>query len=114
MSKRKYDDEALRAKALKLRKQGYRYREIARELGCSVYKVHEVLVPVEGVKSRIRQVAELADKVDKLRRRVEELSEEVIKLEGEISKARRAGRPQPPLAHLPQMLSVLCPRGRTR
>ena len=39
MPKKRYDDESLRRKALELRKLGMSYREIARELGCSVYKV---------------------------------------------------------------------------
>jgi transposase-like protein len=40
MPRRRYDDEALRARALELRARGLSYREIARELGCSVFKVH--------------------------------------------------------------------------
>jgi DNA-binding CsgD family transcriptional regulator len=40
MPRKRYDDEALRARALELRSRGLSYREIARELGCSVFKVH--------------------------------------------------------------------------
>ena len=43
MPKKRYDDEALRRKALELRKLGMSYREIARELGCSVYKAHQLI-----------------------------------------------------------------------
>ena len=38
MPRRKYDDEALRARTLELRSRGLSYREIARELGCSVFQ----------------------------------------------------------------------------
>ena len=37
--RRRYDD-VLRARALELRSRGLSYRETARELGCSVFKVH--------------------------------------------------------------------------
>ena len=43
MPKKRYDDEALRRKALELRKLGMSYREIAKELGCSVYKAHQLI-----------------------------------------------------------------------
>jgi transposase-like protein len=45
--KRRYDDEALRQRALELRAKGLSYREIARELGCSVFKVHQLISPYE-------------------------------------------------------------------
>jgi len=38
--RRRYNAEALRQRALELRSKGLSYREIARELGCSVFKVH--------------------------------------------------------------------------
>ncbi len=38
MPKRRYDDEALRQRALELRARGLSYREIAGELGCSVFQ----------------------------------------------------------------------------
>ncbi len=40
MPKRRYDDEVLSQRALELRSRGLSYREIAHELGCSVFKVH--------------------------------------------------------------------------
>jgi DNA-directed RNA polymerase specialized sigma24 family protein len=54
MPRRKYDDEALRAKALELGSRGLSYREIARELDCSVFKVHQPISPYESPRSRIR------------------------------------------------------------
>jgi orotate phosphoribosyltransferase-like protein len=51
--RRRYDDEALRARALELRAKGLSYREIARELGCSVFKVHQLISPYESPRSRI-------------------------------------------------------------
>ncbi|MCC6004318.1 MAG: helix-turn-helix domain-containing protein [Thermofilum sp.] len=64
--RRKYDDEALRARALELRSRGLSYREIAKELGCSVFKVHQLISPYESPRSRIRQVHELATRVEEL------------------------------------------------
>ena len=72
MPKKKYNDEVLKPKALELRKRGYSYREIAKELGCSVYKVHELLAPIESPKSRLKQIAELASKVDDLTKRLDQ------------------------------------------
>jgi orotate phosphoribosyltransferase-like protein len=43
MPKKKYNDEELKQKALELRKQGLSYREIAKMLNCSIFKVHELL-----------------------------------------------------------------------
>jgi len=97
--RKRYDDEALRARALELRRQGHSYREIARALGCSVYKVHELLAPLENPRSRLKQVAELAGKVEELERRVGELdsvlrgagvlAEELERLSHELSELVR-------------------------
>jgi predicted transcriptional regulator len=38
--RRKYGGDVLGQKALELRARGLSYREIARELGCSVFEVH--------------------------------------------------------------------------
>jgi DNA-binding CsgD family transcriptional regulator len=54
MPRRKYDDEALRSRALELRAKGLSYREIARELGCSVFKVYHLISPYESLRSRVR------------------------------------------------------------
>jgi orotate phosphoribosyltransferase-like protein len=43
MPKKKFNDQELKQKALELRKQGLSYREIAKKLNCSIFKVHEVL-----------------------------------------------------------------------
>jgi transcriptional regulator with XRE-family HTH domain len=86
--KKKYDDEALRARALELRSKGLSYREIARELGCSVFKVHQLISPYESPRSRIRQVLELARMVDELGRRVGELSAKLGELEHRLSQLK--------------------------
>jgi transcriptional regulator len=39
MGMMRYDDDALRVRVLELRKEGLSYKEIARRLGCSTYKV---------------------------------------------------------------------------
>jgi predicted transcriptional regulator len=61
--KKRRDDEALRARALELRSRGLSYREIARELGCSVFKVYQLISPYESPRSRIREVHELATRL---------------------------------------------------
>jgi len=43
MPRKIYDDEKLKPEVLKLRRQGLSYGEIARRLGCIVYKVYELI-----------------------------------------------------------------------
>jgi chromosome segregation ATPase len=78
MPKKRYADDELKQKALNLRREGYSYREIAEKLGCSVYKVHELISSYENPSSRLKQAVELADKLD-------ELSSKVKSLESTIS-----------------------------
>jgi predicted nuclease with TOPRIM domain len=74
MPKRKWDEEELRKRVLELRRKGKSYREIAREIGCSVFTVSKVLSPFENPQSRLRQVAELAMRVEELSRGIDELA----------------------------------------
>lgn len=74
MPRKIYDDEKLRQKATELRPKGMSYRQVAKELGCSVYKVCEILSPYESPQSRLKQVAELTNRVDELLAKVDELS----------------------------------------
>jgi orotate phosphoribosyltransferase-like protein len=53
--RKRYDDEALRARALELRSKGLSYRGIARELGCSIFKVYQLISPYESLRSRVRR-----------------------------------------------------------
>ncbi|MCC6005737.1 MAG: helix-turn-helix domain-containing protein [Thermofilum sp.] len=92
MGRKRYDDDALRAKALELRREGLSYREIARRLGCSVYKVWELISPHENIRSRIKQVAELAQKLDELSRRVGEIEEKISRVRGLEGLAELASR----------------------
>jgi hypothetical protein len=69
------EEEALREKALELRRMGLSYRQLAGQLGCSTFKVHELLKAYESPQSRLRQAAELADRLEELRREVEGLKE---------------------------------------
>jgi predicted transcriptional regulator len=83
--RRRYDDdEALRARALELRSKGLSYREIARELGCSVFKVHQLISPYESPRSRIRQIQELSTRVDELNRRLRDLEGLASRLEATV------------------------------
>jgi predicted transcriptional regulator len=79
MPRKKYNDEELKQKAIDLRTKGYSYREIAKTLGCSVYKIHDLIAPYENLNSRLRQAAELARKVDAMSDKVSRL-ESVIGL----------------------------------
>jgi predicted transcriptional regulator len=88
MPRKRYDDEALRARALELRSKGLSYREIARELGCSVFKVYQLISPYESPRSRIRQVHELARMVDELSKRVGELNTKLGELEHRLSQLK--------------------------
>jgi hypothetical protein len=96
---RKYDDEALRSRALELRSRGLSYREIARELGCSVFKVHRLIASYESPRSRIRQVVELAGRVEELSRRLRDLEGLASRLEATV---------KPPAFNLEPDLRLLC------
>ena len=74
MPKRKWNEEELRRKALELRRQGKSYREIAKEIGCSVFTVSRILSPFENPQSRLKQAAELAMKVEEISKRIDELT----------------------------------------
>jgi transposase-like protein len=97
--RRRYDDEALRQRALELRARGLSYREIARELGCSVFKVHQLISPYESPRSRIKQIVELAG-------RIEELSRKLRDLEGLASRLEAAVKP--PAFNIEPDLKLLC------
>ena len=99
MPRRRYDDEVLRARALKLRSRGLSYREIARELGCSVFKAYQLIAPYESPRSRIKQVHEFAG-------RVEELSGKLRDLEGLAS--RLEATVKPPAFSVEPDLRLLC------
>jgi DNA invertase Pin-like site-specific DNA recombinase len=61
MPRRRYEDEVLRQRArglVELRSRGLSYREIVCELGCSVFKVYQLISPYESPRSRIKQVLE--------------------------------------------------------
>jgi predicted transcriptional regulator len=88
MPKKRYDDEVLRSRALELRGRGLSYREIAKELGCSVYKVHELLSPVESPQSRIKQVVELSKKVEELGRAIADFEARFNELKSMLSEVR--------------------------
>jgi orotate phosphoribosyltransferase-like protein len=87
MPRKRYDDEVLRARALELRSRGLSYREIARELGCSVFKAHQLISHYESPRSRIREVQVLAT-------RVEELSSKLRDLEVQVSRIKAAVKPR--------------------
>jgi len=88
MPRKRYDDEVLRSKALELRGRGLSYREIAKKLGCSVYKVHELLSPYESPQSRIKQVVELSKKVEELSKGVADFESKFNELKSVLSEVR--------------------------
>jgi len=54
MPKKKYDDDDLRKKAMALRDKGCSYREIAQRLGCSLFKISELISDVEQPERRLK------------------------------------------------------------
>jgi len=88
MPKKKYNDDRLRDEMLTLRRQGFTYREIAVKLGCSTYKVHELISPFENPNMRLRQAAELADKLSILTGRAEALEKRLASLEERLAKLK--------------------------
>jgi transposase len=97
--RRRYDDEVLRARALELRSKGLSYREIARELGCSVFKVYQLISHYESPRSRIRQVHELATRVEELSRKLGEIESLASRLEAAV---------KPPAFNIEADLELLC------
>ncbi|MCS7119405.1 MAG: hypothetical protein RMH75_06035 [Archaeoglobaceae archaeon] len=73
MARRKLDDLRIKEEALKLRREGYSYREIAKKVGCSVFKVHSLISQYESPRERIKQVVELSDSVEKLKGEFDEI-----------------------------------------
>jgi predicted transcriptional regulator len=74
---RKYNDEELRPKAVELRKQGLSYAQIARRLGCSPGKVHQLIGPLESTQARLKQLAEIDRRIEELRSRLHSLANEL-------------------------------------
>lgn len=85
LPKRKYDDEKLRGEALKLRGEGLSYREIAKRLNCSVYKVYELISEHESPAVRLRRLRKLVNAVDELESRVRALDREASRLQSIVS-----------------------------
>ena len=88
MPKKIYDDEKLRPEALELRRQGLSYREIAKRLGCSVYKVYELISEYESPSSRIKQSIELAGKLDELASKINTLETQISKIQSSLSNVK--------------------------
>ena len=86
MPKKVYDDDKLRERALELRRRGYSFRQIAKELGCSVYKAYDLISQYEKPSHRLKQAIELADKVEKISSEVEILTKKLKKLTLKTSK----------------------------
>jgi transposase len=97
--RKKYNDEILRQRALELRSKGLSYREIARELGCSVFKVYQLISHYESPRSRIRQVHELAGRVEELSRKLGEIESLASRLEAAV---------KPPAFNIEADLELLC------
>jgi orotate phosphoribosyltransferase-like protein len=86
MPKKKYNDEELKQKALELRKQGLSYREIAKKLNCSIFKVHEVLskkrIDLENEILKIKYNVDfiLESELPEIRKRIEKIESELDSL----------------------------------
>ena len=99
MPRRKYGGDVLRQKALELRARGLSYREIARELGCSVFEVHQLISPYESPRSRIRWVHELTTRVEELSSKLRDLEVLASRLESTV---------KPPAFNIGVDLQLLC------
>jgi orotate phosphoribosyltransferase-like protein len=86
MPKKKYDDQELKQKALELRKQGLSYREIAKKLNCSIFKIHEVLaekrIDLENEILKIKYNVDfiLESELPEIRKRIEKIESELDSL----------------------------------
>ena len=86
MPKKRYDDEVLRRKALELRRLGMSYREIARELGCSVYKAHRLISQPKKVSITPSPIQQLAEDVKRIKSTVADQSIKIGDIEAKIRK----------------------------
>jgi orotate phosphoribosyltransferase-like protein len=92
MPKKKFNDQELKQKALELRKQGLSYREIAKKLNCSIFKIHEVLsekrMDLENeiltIKYKIDFIME--NELPEIRKRIEKIESELDSLKRNIKK----------------------------
>jgi len=84
---KRYDDQSLMPRALELRSKGLSYAAIARELGCSPGKVHDLLAPFESPKNRLEKLAELDLKISEIEKKVSDFSELLKKLRDEAEEA---------------------------
>lgn len=66
MPVKNYDDEELAEKAKELRQRGYTYVEIAKALGCSVYKAWSLLEDQRRVNSKKAILQELSKSIEEL------------------------------------------------
>jgi orotate phosphoribosyltransferase-like protein len=90
MPKKKFNDQELKQKALELRKQGLSYREIAKKLNCSIFKIHEVLsekrMDLENeiltIKYKIDFIME--SELPEIRKRIEKIESELDSLKRKI------------------------------
>ncbi|MEM4140023.1 MAG: hypothetical protein QXG36_02865 [Nitrososphaeria archaeon] len=82
---KKFDDGILRPKALELRMQGLSYRAIARELGCSPGKVHDLLAPYESPQNRLKQISALDLKIQELEKKASDFKQFLEQLKSEAS-----------------------------
>ncbi len=86
MPKKKYNDEELKQKALELRKQGLSYREIAKKLNCSIFKIHEVLaekrIDLENEILTIKYNVDfiMENELPEIRKRIEKIESELDSL----------------------------------
>jgi len=82
------DKKELLEEALKLRRQGFSYREIAEKLGRSKSYIASILSPYESPESRGKQVVELADQVERLNKMVNDLNHRINELKSRLSEIK--------------------------
>ena len=103
MPKKRYDGESLRRKALELRRLGMSYREIAKELGCSVYKAYQLISQPRKTPITSSSIQRLAEDIKRLESMV---ADQLIKIRDIEAKIRELEAKQSELGNSILMLGA--------
>jgi len=114
MPKKIWNEKELLPKILELRKKGMSYREIAKNIGCSTFTVSRILSPFENPQSRLKQVVELAEKVDEVFKKVEELASKLKGVEFVEEIGKKLSGLEERISRLEKKLEIIEESAKTR